>query len=48
MNSYGSVALVSQSIYRVLHYFDWFSNDVNDALKRDIVIVDTKVESEQT
>jgi hypothetical protein len=27
MNSYGSVALVSQSIYKLLRYMNWFSND---------------------
>jgi hypothetical protein len=30
MNSYGSVSLVSQSIHRVLHYLNWFSNEVED------------------
>jgi len=27
MNSYGSVALVSHSIYKLLRYMNWFSND---------------------
>ena len=30
MNSYGSVALVSQSIYKLLRYMNWFSNDETD------------------
>ena len=30
MNSYGSVALVSQSIYKLLRYMNWFANDCND------------------
>lgn len=46
MNSYGSVALVSQSIYRVLHYLNWFSNG-DDATKCDDVNT-AVVESEQT
>jgi hypothetical protein len=46
MNSYGSVALVSQSIYRVLHYLNWFSN-VDDATKCDDVNT-AVVDSEQT
>jgi len=46
MNSYGSVALVSQSIYRVLHYLNWFSNG-DDATKGDDVNT-AVVESEQT
>ena len=31
MNSYGSVALVSQSIYKLLRYMNWVSNDDVDA-----------------
>lgn len=34
MNSYGSVALVSQSIYKLLRYMNWFSNDDIDANRR--------------
>ena len=29
MNSYGSVALVSHSIYKLLRYMNWFSNDTD-------------------
>ena len=28
MNSYGPVSLAYEAIYKLLHYMNWFSNDV--------------------
>ena len=30
MNSYGSVSLVSQAIYRFIHYMNWMDDAVTD------------------
>jgi hypothetical protein len=36
MNSYGSVALVSHAIYKLLHHMNWFSNDdIDEAVESE-------------
>ena len=32
MNSYGSVSLVSQAIYRVIRYMNWMNDDPREVL----------------
>jgi hypothetical protein len=36
MNSYGSVSLVSQAIYRVIRYMNWMNDD-----PREVVVTAT-------
>lgn len=35
MNAYGSVSRVSESIYKLLRYMNWVSNDTKDDPKDD-------------
>ena len=41
MNSYGSVSRISEAIYKILHYMNWFSStDKNDEVNSENYLVD--------
>ena len=39
MNSYGSVSLVSQAIYRVIRYMNWMNADPHEVVVTDAATV---------
>lgn len=39
MNSYGSVSLVSQAIYRVIRYMNWMNADPHEVVDADAATV---------